>query len=120
MQVELRPFKEGDWEGLAGAEAFEDGSNPLYGEIPNVFGWPEDLRDMGNGVMVVVDATGIGLVGMNGSMSYEWDDASTIPEGNKDAANVAAMAFETVTDASYFAFKEAGFKPMNFLMDEYK
>lgn len=50
--VALRPFKREDWFGFAGAESFEDGSDPLIGEI--------EVHDLGVGV-VMLDAIGLSI-----------------------------------------------------------
>jgi len=75
--VKLRPFSKSDWMGFAGAEEFEDGSEPLIGEIRVADDWPENLESMDGGVVVVVDANGIEVVGEAGWYGYKVaDDAS--------------------------------------------
>jgi len=48
--MKMREFRENDWDGLAGAEKFPDGSNPLLGE-----------GEFTNGekYLLVVDANGV-------------------------------------------------------------
>jgi hypothetical protein len=106
MQVKLRPFTEDDWDGLAGAEKFADGTNPLYGEVDGVFGWPEDLGET-HTIAVVVGGTGISLVGMDVNLDFSWGEDE--PAGDFDAKEKAAMVFDAVAYADYFVFKEAGF-----------
>lgn len=55
--VRLRPFTKSDWYGLAGAEPFADGSEPLLGEcrVTDVEGtWDAMVVLDGNGLVVDV------------------------------------------------------------------
>lgn len=83
----LTPFTKTDWYGFAGAEKFEDGSEPLLAEI-QVTNWPEpDFEDGSKPlaeVILIVDGNGVSLNGMNGSFNRDTG-------GGKDAAIALAQ-----------------------------
>lgn len=69
----LRPFSKHDWDGLAGAEGWDENDPPLIAEI-QVSNWPEkDEFNTGKEhqqmqeVTLIVDARGIALQGLNGA-----------------------------------------------------
>lgn len=49
MNINYKPFSPSDWYGFAGAERFEDGAEPLLGE----------LTVDGHDALVIVDAAGV-------------------------------------------------------------
>ena len=101
--VKLRPFSKSDWMGFAGAEEFEDGSEPLIGEIRVADDWPENLESMDGGVVVVVDANGIEVVGEAGWYDYRAADAN-----KEDLLNVVNQLKEPLTIKQ---LEDLGFTP---------
>jgi hypothetical protein len=71
----LRNFTDNDYMGFQEAESFPNGDLPLMGEI-TVESWPEDLSDMTNddsieGVLIILDANGFSLIGVDGQFNYD-------------------------------------------------
>ncbi len=63
-ELTLRRFNESDWLGYAGAERFNDNSNPFIGEIELT-----DQRE--TAVVVIADKNGLSL-----SVTYDFDESS--------------------------------------------
>lgn len=102
----LEPFTELDWNGLAGAESWADGTVPFLGEA-KVINWPEDLEQAGldGGVLVIVDAKGISLQGENGAYNYDVQD--------KDAAVAMANGLLQKQPIDASKLEDAGWEPIN-------
>lgn len=73
--ADLRPFDKNDWQGFAGAENFDDGTEPMIGEV-KVTGWPEEHYDGGKALdeaVIIVDGRGTSINGMNGAIVKNHD-----------------------------------------------
>lgn len=111
----MHPFDKNDWNGFAGAESFEDGEEPYIGEA-DATNWPEDLSQMGNGVIIIVDAKGICLHGVdgefiadfgskeqnlevaNGFMAHGVDGDQIMEDGRWDTVNMANDTMGDIED----------------------
>jgi len=85
--MKMREFRENDWDGLAGAERFSDGSKPLIGT--------GKFTDMTNKeFLVVVDANGI---------SFMWE---TVGEDGEveECCRSKSVPFQTQREAWEFIY----------------
>jgi hypothetical protein len=101
----LRPFTKEDWYGLAGAERFPDGTEPLIGEVA-VINWPE-LEEFGpekgqslSKATLIVDARGVSLMGIEGEYSKD------IQDKNQAVAAANQLLQQTPVDVSQLATKD--------------
>lgn len=86
----FEPISDVQWDGLAGAESWENGDRPLYAETKvRIFG--EDYP-----VSVVLSKEGISISGMHGDESWEYmagrEEATPEEWGSAEAAKAAVMA----------------------------
>jgi hypothetical protein len=112
---QLRPFEKTDWYGWAGAEKFEDGSEPLIAWVP-LASWPDEGIEYGpeEGVkdaVVIVDQHGISVNGFNASFDMP-------SKGNKDAMIQTANDVIRNGPIDYQRLLERGFVPVNFPNDD--
>lgn len=110
--IELRPFRKEDWYGYAGAEPFDDGSDPLIGEIEvRVEGLPYFA-------IVILDAEGLHIdaqpaddliaeellhnLGEDAIADEAWEQLEVAPFGAwfscPEAARALAMLRDGVSD----------------------
>jgi len=111
---QLRPMDRTDWMAFAGAEPFEDGSEPLIAYV-DVTEWPPEYRDSGShppveGVTVIADKNGVAVSGENAAFAYFGaDKEQAIEIGNKIVQSAPV---------NYQDLVRQGFEAINFPNDD--